>query len=497
MNVWPGKPFPLGPTWDGEGTNFALFTENAERVELCLFDENGAETRVELTDYTSHNWHCYIPGVGPGQRYGYRVHGPYDPARGHRFNPNKLLIDPYAKSIEGPILWDAANVLPYVPGGDDTEMDDEDDVDAIPKCVVVDPHFDWEDDAPPDTPWTETVIYEAHVKGFTQLSADVREDLRGTYAGLASEPAIAHLQDLGVTALELLPIHHIADESFLHDRGLTNYWGYSSIGYLAPHALYAATGTRGEQVLEFKGMVKALHKAGIEVILDVVYNHTAEGNHLGPMLAFKGVDNASYYRLMPDDPRHYMDFTGTGNSLNPVHPSVLRLIMDSLRYFVLDCHVDGFRFDLASALAREFHDVDRLSAFFDIIHQDPVLSQVKLIAEPWDVGPGGYQVGNFPVLWAEWNGQVPRRDARLLARTGERRRVRATLHRLVRPLPGRRPRPVRVDQLRHRARRLHAARPRLVQRQAQRGERRGRTRTAPTTTARGTSAPRARPRTRR
>jgi len=412
MNVWPGKPFPLGPTWDGSGTNFALFTENAERVELCLFDENGEETRVELRDYTSHNWHCYLPDVGPGQRYGYRVHGPYDPASGHRFNPNKLLIDPYAKSIEGPILWDAANVLPYVPTGEedaDLELDDSDDAEAMPKCIVVDPHFDWEDDAPPDTPWNETVIYETHVKGFTQLDAEVRDDLRGTYAGLASEPALEYLQELGVTAIELLPIHHIADESFLHDRGLTNYWGYSSIGYLAPHALYAATGTRGEQVLEFKGMVKALHKAGIEVILDVVYNHTAEGNHLGPMLAFKGVDNASYYRLMPDDPRFYMDFTGTGNSLNPVHPSVLRLIMDSLRYFVLECHVDGFRFDLASALAREFFDVDRLSAFFDTIHQDPVLSQVKLIAEPWDVGPGGYQVGNFPVLWAEWNGKY--RDA--------------------------------------------------------------------------------------
>ncbi|HEY2355738.1 MAG TPA: alpha-amylase family glycosyl hydrolase, partial [Gaiellaceae bacterium] len=372
MNVWPGRPFPLGPTWDGEGTNFALFTENAERVELCLFDENGVETRVELRDYTSHNWHCYIPGVGPGQRYGYRVYGPYDPASGHRFNPNKLLIDPYAKSIEGPIAWDVANTLPYVPTGAedaDLEFDDEDDADAIPKCIVVDPHFDWEDDAPPHTPWNETVIYEAHVKGFTKLAPDVRDDLRGTYAGLASEPAIAHLNELGVTAIELLPIHHIADESFLHDRGLTNYWGYSSIGYLSPHARYAATGTHGQQVLEFKGMVKALHKAGIEVILDVVYNHTAEGNHLGPMLAFKGVDNTSYYRLVPDDPRHYMDFTGTGNSLNPVHPSVLRLIMDSLRYFVIDCHVDGFRFDLASALAREFHDVDRLSAFFDIIHQ--------------------------------------------------------------------------------------------------------------------------------
>src|SRR5438270_746515 len=407
MEVWPGRPFPLGPTWDGHGTNFALFTENAERVELCLFDENGYETRVELRDYTSHNWHCYIPGVGPGQRYGYRVHGPYDPPSGHRFNPNKLLIDPYAKSIEGPVLWDVANALPYVPTGEDDadlELDDEDDADAIPKSVVIDPHFDWEDDAPPNTPWNETVIYEAHVKGFTRLWPEVREDLRGTYAGLASEPALEYLQELGVTALEVLPIHHIADESFLHDRGLTNYWGYSSIGYLTPHAGYAATGTHGEQVREFKGMVKALHKAGIEVILDVVYNHTAEGNHLGPMLSFKGVDNASYYRLMPDDPRFYMDFTGTGNSLNPVNPSVLRLIMDSLRYFVLDCHVDGFRFDLASALAREFHDVDRLSAFFDIIHQDPVLSQVKLIAEPWDVGPGGYQVGNFPVLWAEWNG---------------------------------------------------------------------------------------------
>ncbi|HVS84619.1 MAG TPA: glycogen debranching protein GlgX, partial [Gaiellaceae bacterium] len=408
MNVWPGKPFPLGATWDGSGVNFALFTENATRVELCLFDEHDAETRIELNDYTAHNWHCYVPGVGPGQRYGYRVHGAYDPARGHRFNPHKLLIDPYAKAIEGPILWERANTLPYVPSQEedaDLEPDDEDDAEAIPKSIVIDPAFEWEDDRPPDTPWHDTVIYEVHTKGFTKLNEHVREDLRGTYAGLASEPALAYLQSLGVTAVELLPIHHIADEGFLHDRGLTNYWGYSSIGYLAPHALYAATGTRGEQVREFKGMVKALHRAGIEVILDVVYNHTAEGNHLGPMLSFKGVDNASYYRLVPDDLRHYMDFTGTGNSLNPVHPSVLRLIMDSLRYFVLECRVDGFRFDLASALAREFYDVDRLSAFFDTIHQDPVISQVKLIAEPWDVGPGGYQVGNFPVLWTEWNGK--------------------------------------------------------------------------------------------
>jgi isoamylase len=309
------------------------------------------------------------------------------------------------------VLWERANVLPYVPSPDadaDIDLDDEDDADAIPKCVVIDPSFDWEDDRPPATPWHDTVIYEAHVKGFTKLLPHVREDLRGTYAGLASEGAITYFRELGVTAVELLPIHHIADEQFLHDKGLTNYWGYSSIGYLAPHALYAATGTRGEQLSEFKGMVKALHRAGIEVILDVVYNHTAEGNHLGPMLAFKGVDNEAYYRLMPDAPRYYQDFTGTGNSLNPVHPSVLRLIMDSLRYFVIECHVDGFRFDLASALAREFYEVDRLSTFFDTIHQDPVISQVKLIAEPWDVGPGGYQVGNFPVLWAEWNG--PYRD---------------------------------------------------------------------------------------
>jgi isoamylase len=407
MDVWPGKPFPLGPIWDGNGTNFSLFSENAERVELCLFDGDDGETRVELIEREAFNWHCYIPGVRPGQRYGYRVYGAYDPVTGHRFNPHKLLIDPYAKAIEGPIDRDAGNVLPYVPSAaDDADlhMDEQDDARAIPKCVVIDPVFDWENDRPPAHPWNEMSIYEVHVKGFTKLHPDVREDIRGTYAGLASEQSLEYLQALGVTAVELLPVHHIADESFLHERGLTNYWGYSSIGYLAPHALYAATGTHGEQVREFKGMVKALHRAGIEVILDVVYNHTAEGNHLGPMLAFKGVDNASYYRLMPDEPRFYMDFTGTGNSLNPVHPSVLRLIMDSLRYFVIDCHVDGFRFDLASALAREFYEVDRLSAFFDTIHQDPVLSQVKLIAEPWDVGPGGYQVGNFPVLWAEWNG---------------------------------------------------------------------------------------------
>ena len=361
-----------------------------------------------MTQRTALNWHCYLPGVGPGQRYGFRVHGPYAPLEGHRFNPAKLLIDPYAKAIDGVVDWaHDANVLPYVPTGDedaDLEPDDEDDAAAMPKSVVIDDAFIWEGDRPPRVPFADTVIYETHVKGFTMRHPDVREDLRGTYAGLASEPAIAYLHHLGVTAIELLPVHHISDESFLAERDLRNYWGYSTIGYLAPHSEYAATGRRGEQVREFKGMVKALHRAGIEVILDVVYNHTAEGNHLGPMLSFKGVDNLAYYRVMPDDPRHYMDFTGTGNSLNPVHPSVLRLIMDSLRYWVTECHVDGFRFDLASALAREFFDVDRLSAFFDVIHQDPVLSQVKLIAEPWDVGPGGYQVGNFPVLWSEWNG---------------------------------------------------------------------------------------------
>ena len=404
--VWPGDPFPLGQSWDGHGTNFSLFSENAERVELCLFDSDGNEERVAVEERTAFNWHCYLPGVGPGQRYGYRVHGRYDPDTGLRFNPAKLLIDPYAKAIDGAVQWYAANTLPYVPSVSvdaDLTIDDSDSAPAMPKSVVIDPAFDWEDDdwVRPRTPWQETVIYETHVRGFTKDRVDVREDLRGTYGGLASEGAIAYLKALRVTAVELLPVHHIADESFLHERGLTNYWGYSTIGYFAPHSLYAAT---SDQVREFKGMVKALHRAGIEVILDVVYNHTAEGNHLGPMLSLRGVDNSSYYRLMPNDPRFYMDYTGTGNTLNPLHPSVLRLIMDSLRYFVIECHVDGFRFDLASALARELYDVDRLSAFFDIIHQDPVLSQVKLIAEPWDVGPGGYQVGNFPILWSEWNG---------------------------------------------------------------------------------------------
>jgi isoamylase len=407
--VWRGQPFPLGATWDGNGTNFSLFSEHAEAVDLCLFDEDDTESRIQLVHHTAHNWHCYLPEIGPRQRYGYRVHGPYAPERGLRFNAAKLLLDPYAKAIVGAVAWEAANVLPYVPAADnpdaDLELDDEDSAAAMPRCVVVDEDFDWEDDRAPRRRWAETVIYETHVKGFTACLPEAREDLRGTYAAMASEPAVAYLRDLGVTAVELLPVHHIVDESFLSEKGLSNYWGYSSIGFLAPHGGYAATGALGEQVREFKGMVKSLHRAGIEVILDVVYNHTAEGNHLGPMLCFRGVDNPAYYRLMPEDPRHYMDFTGTGNSLNPVQPTVLRLIMDSLRYWVINCHVDGFRFDLAAALAREFYDVDRLSAFFDVIYQDPVLSQVKLIAEPWDVGPGGYQVGNFPVLWSEWNGK--------------------------------------------------------------------------------------------
>jgi glycogen operon protein len=409
--VWPGRPFPLGATWDGRGTNFSLFSEHAEAVELCLFADDGSEQRVPVHQRTALNWHCYLPDVGPGQRYGYRVRGPYTPEQGRRFNPAKLLIDPYAKAIQGTVDWGVANVFGYnrdradaLDDEADLVPDERDDAMAIPKGIVIDPRFDWQGDAPLRIPLSESVIYETHVKGFTKLHPEIAPELRGTYAGFASEPAIAYLQELGVTAVELLPVHHICDEAFLPARGLTNYWGYSTIGYLAPHSEYAAGGRRGEQLHEFKAMVRTLHQAGIEVILDVVYNHTAEGDHLGPMLSFKGIDNRSYYRLDPEDPRRYMDFTGTGNSLNPVHPSVLRLIMDSLRYWVVECHVDGFRFDLAAALAREFYDVDRLSSFFDVIHQDPFLSQVKLIAEPWDVGPGGYQVGNFPVLWSEWNG---------------------------------------------------------------------------------------------
>jgi glycogen operon protein len=404
--AWPGRPFPLGATWDGAGANFAIFSEHAEGVELCLRDDHGAERRIALTERTAHIWHGYVPGVDPGQRYGYRVHGAWAPNHGHLFNPAKFLLDPYAKAIDGTPATGDPRVLPM---NDHREADTTDSAGAMPASVVIDPMFDWGDDRLPGVPWHEIVIAETHVRGATIRHPDVPAELRGTYAGLAHPAVIEHFARLGVTAVELLPVHHIADEPALRSRGAVNYWGYSSIGYFAPDPRYAASEAGGGQVREFKEMVRSLHAAGIEVILDVVYNHTAEGGVAGPMLAFKGIDNRSYYRLHPDDPGRYVDFTGTGNSLNPIHPSVLRLIMDSLRYWVLEMHVDGFRFDLAAALARELWDVDRLSAFFDTIHQDPVLSQVKLIAEPWDLGEGGYQVGNFPVLWAEWNGKY--RDA--------------------------------------------------------------------------------------
>jgi glycogen operon protein len=401
IEIWPGRPYPLGATYDGAGTNFSLFSEVAERIELCLLDEKGTETRVELAEIDAFCWHTYLSGIRPGQRYGYRVHGRWEPERGLRCNPNKLLIDPYAKAIEGGVDW-APACFPYRFGAEH-ERNDEDSAPHVPKCIVADPFFDWSDDVRPATPLHETVIYELHVKGFTRRHPAVPEALQGTYAGLMHPAAIEHLLRLGITAVELMPVHQFVHDMRLVERGLRNYWGYNSIGYLAPHDEYA--NRRGQQVQEFKQMVKTLHQAGIEVILDVVYNHTAEGNHLGPMLSLKGIDNAAYYRLVPDNPRYYFDTTGTGNSLNMRHPHVLQLIMDSLRYWVVDMHVDGFRFDLASTLARELHEVDRLSSFFDIIQQDPVISQVKLIAEPWDVGEGGYQVGNFPPVWSEWNGR--------------------------------------------------------------------------------------------
>jgi len=404
---WPGRPFPLGATWDGHGTNFAVFAEQASAVHLCLFDaaeDTGERQCVTIREQTAHVWHAYLPGVGPGQIYGYRVDGAYDPVHGHRFNASKLLIDPYARAITGTVDWQGS-VYGYEQGHPDADLarDDHDDAAAVPKAVVVDPSFDWGDDRPPHVPWHESFIYEVHVKGFTKRHPGIPAGVQGTYSGVAHPRAIEHLKSLGVTAVELLPVHAFTDEPFLAGRGLSNYWGYNTIGYFAPDGRYSGDGTRGEQVTEFKRMVQALHAAGIEVILDVVYNHTAEGNHLGPTLSFRGIDNVAYYRLLEEQPRFYMDFAGTGNTLNVRHPQVLQLIMDSLRYWVLEMHVDGFRFDLASALARELYDVDRLSAFFDIIHQDPVLSRVKLIAEPWDVGKGGYQVGNFPVLWTEWN----------------------------------------------------------------------------------------------
>ena len=408
FRLWHGHPYPLGATWDGSGTNFALFCEHGEKVELCLFDPAEPEREIarrRLMERTDQVFHAYLPDVTPGMLYGYRVHGPWQPEEGHRFNAHKLLLDPYAKAITGGFVWRDEMFGYRVGGEEDLEMDDRDNAALMPRCVVIDDAFDWSGDRRIDRPMSETIIYEAHVKGFSKLWPALPEKLRGTYAGLGSSEAIAYFQKLGITAVEVLPIHHFVDDSFLEGRGLTNYWGYSTIGYLAPDARYSASGAAGQQVTEFKGMVKNLHAAGIEVIMDVVYNHTAEGNHLGPTLSFKGIDNASYYRRVADSPRHYMDYTGTGNTLNMQHPRVLQLVMDSLRYFATECRVDGFRFDLASTLARELHDVDKLGGFFDIIHQDPVLQRVKLIAEPWDVGEGGYQVGNFPIGWAEWNGK--------------------------------------------------------------------------------------------
>jgi isoamylase len=404
MRIWPGEPFPLGATYDGRGTNFSVFSEVATRVELCLFDAGAHECRVRLPELTAHCWHGYFPDVRPGQRYGFRVHGPWAPDEGHWCNPAKLLLDPYAKALDGAWQWNEA-MFPYHFDNPDSSKNDLDSAPHMPKSVVVDPAFDWEGDAAPRTPWHETIVYETHVKGLTKRQPTIPDHCRGTYGGLAHPEAIRYLQDLGITAVELLPVHQFVQDAHLLERGLRNYWGYNSIGYFAPHNEYACSGTRGEQVKEFKGAVKALHRAGIEVILDVVYNHTAEGNHLGPVLSFKGLDNRAYYRTVADKRRYYMDYTGTGNTLNMMHPHVLQLLMDSLRYWVLEMHVDGFRFDLAATLARELHDVDRLGSFFDLIQQDPVINRVKLIAEPWDVGEGGYQVGNFPPLWSEWNGK--------------------------------------------------------------------------------------------
>ncbi len=406
--VLPGKPYPLGATWDGTGVNFAVYSENATRIELCFYDPGDPskeQERFVLPELTAYVRHGYVPAARPGQLYGYRVYGPFEPEKGQRFNPAKLLVDPYATAIHGRVDWSAPVFAYQIGRGDDLTCDSQDDAYGVPKGVVVSPFFDWEQDRGPRIPVAESIIYEVHVKGFTMQHPEVPKELRGTYAGLASRPVIAYLKKLGITAVELMPVHSFLDDKILLDRGLSNYWGYNTINYFAPEARYASAGVPGGQVAEFKAMIKALHRENIEVILDVVYNHTCEGNHLGPTLSYRGIDNPTYYRLVENEARYYMDYTGTGNSLNARHPQVLKLIMDSLRYWVTEMHVDGFRFDLASALAREFYDVDRLSAFFDVIHQDPIISQVKLIAEPWDVGPGGYQVGNFPVLWAEWNGR--------------------------------------------------------------------------------------------
>jgi isoamylase len=404
----PGTPYPQGATWDGTGVNFALYSENATKVELCLFDEvdSGGYETIEVRECTGYVWHCYVPGLSIGQLYGYRVHGPFDPERGLRFNAAKVLIDPYAKATAGKVNWDYP-IFSYKFDDPDADLsfDDRDDAAGMPKSVVTTSHFDWQNDRSPETPLHESVIYEVHVKGFTATNPDVPENLRGTYAGLVTAASIDYLKKLGITAVELMPIHDFLDDKHLLDKGLHNYWGYNTTNFFSPDARYSSSGDRGQQIGEFKAMVREFHRAGIEVILDVVYNHTSEGNQMGPTLSFRGIDNPTYYRLMQDNGRYYMDYTGTGNTLNMRNPQVIKLVMDSLRYWVLDMHVDGFRFDLASTLARELHDVDKLSAFFDVINQDPVLSKVKLIAEPWDVGEGGYQVGHFPALWAEWNGK--------------------------------------------------------------------------------------------
>ncbi len=404
MKIWPGTPYPLGSTHDGSGTNFSIFSGIAQRVELCLFDSENRETRIDLPEVTGFCWHGYLPEVKPGQRYGYRVHGPWEPENGHRCNPAKLLIDPYAKAVEGQINWDEA-VFSYKFNEGEDSINEADSAPFVPRCVVHQPVFDWNDERQIRRPWHETVIYETHVKGFTARHPGIPPDLRGTYAGLAHPASVEYFKKLGITAVELMPVHQFIHDKHLIDHGLCNYWGYNSINFFSPHNEYSSNKGPAEITQEFKHMVKTLHQSGIEVILDVVYNHTAEGNHLGPTLSFKGIDNSYYYRTMADDPRYYMDYTGTGNSLNMRNPHVLQLLMDSLRYWVLEMHVDGFRFDLASTLARELHDVDKLSSFFDLIQQDPVISQVKLIAEPWDVGEGGYQVGNFPAVWSEWNGK--------------------------------------------------------------------------------------------
>lgn len=406
MQIRPGSMYPLGASYDGAGVNFALYSQVAQKVELCLFDEHDAETRIEMTERNSYVWHNYIPGLHPGQRYGYRVYGPYDPMHGLRCNPNKLLLDPYAKAIEGNIDGDESLFSYWFKSPDDTSaMNDLDSAAHTMKSAVINPYFDWGNDQHPYISYHDSVIYEAHVRGMTNLNMDVPPDIRGTYAGLAYPSVIEYLKKLGITAIELMPIHQFVNDSFLQEKGLSNYWGYNTIGFFAPHNAYSSSGERGEQVNEFKSMVKAYHHAGMEVILDVVYNHTAEGNHMGPTLSFKGIDNASYYRLVEGDQQHYFDTTGTGNSLLMRSPHALQLITDSLRYWVTEMHVDGFRFDLAATLARQFQEVDKLSAFFDIVEQDPIISRVKLIAEPWDLGSGGYQVGGFPSSWSEWNGR--------------------------------------------------------------------------------------------